>query len=323
MPYLIFTLGETGAGKTGLITETFKKLGVDTTDEPYVKILVDDLVEQKKSYKNNVKRIFDRIKTNKTNTTGSLGTIENVISELQSPTQQTLKDFEIAYRKARKLIACPMGPSTNKTIEDEVEAIQCNPADKEDSCIELGPNGYPKNCKTDLMLADAVTNKQHIVMETTGKYILSWLLDKKAEFGLRDYKIIMSWIFVNQGNLETRIKKRAIQQIKNFNRSTNSPAVRLPKMPSELCKPISIMKQLYDKYIITGIVDNLLIFSNNERIKQIGNVNQTTSLEDFQYFMTQVNQALGGCDDLTGGKLNRKTIKGNIKHKRTKKSKKV
>ena len=39
--------------------------------------------------------------------------------------------------------------------------------------------------------------------------------------------------------------------------------------------------------------------------------------------MTQVNQALGGCDDLTGGKLNRKTIKGNIKHKRTKKSKKV
>ena len=51
-PYIIITLGPTGSGKTKLIKETISYLGVKNN---YVKILIDDLIENNNKYKEKIK----------------------------------------------------------------------------------------------------------------------------------------------------------------------------------------------------------------------------------------------------------------------------
>ena len=58
-PYFIITAGATGSGKTGLINKTMEYLNI--SDQPYEKILVDDLIENDINYKNKVKKIIDYV----------------------------------------------------------------------------------------------------------------------------------------------------------------------------------------------------------------------------------------------------------------------
>ena len=58
-PYLVITCGNTGSGKTRLMEETLKFLGI--SNEPYVKILIDDIVENNLIYKREVKKIISKI----------------------------------------------------------------------------------------------------------------------------------------------------------------------------------------------------------------------------------------------------------------------
>jgi Ni2+-binding GTPase involved in maturation of urease and hydrogenase len=58
-PYFIITSGATGSGKTKLITEVMKYLNIET--KPFIKILVDDLVENDDKYKCKVSEIINSV----------------------------------------------------------------------------------------------------------------------------------------------------------------------------------------------------------------------------------------------------------------------
>ena len=60
--FFIITVGATGSGKTGLINKTMEYLGIQTQE--YVKILVDDLVENDPKYKASIMQIIDKVINN-------------------------------------------------------------------------------------------------------------------------------------------------------------------------------------------------------------------------------------------------------------------
>ena len=73
-------------------------------------------------------------------------------------------------------------------------------------------------------------------------------------------------------------------------------------------------------YILTGIVNKMLLYQNNIKIKLIGEVKKTTSFEEFVSYLSNINNALNNIYSLimSGGnrkksKKSRKSRKNNIK----------
>lgn len=236
-----------------------------------------------------------------------------MIKELQNPSESTLEDFEIAYRKARKLIACPMPPSKNPKIDSIVNSVKCDESNNQDVCMILGPDKYPTNCKTDTDMMNAIANNHNVIMESTGKSIPSWFLNARDKFLTPNYKIIISWIFVNQPTLENRISRRAISQIKEFNMNpVGYPAVRLPKKPSELCNAIKLLGTLYSDYILKNKLDSLLLWNNNIKLELNCQITSNTDAASFEKCINGVKLTLEQC----GGSSSRISNKRNITKKR-------
>ena len=265
-PYLIITAGNTGSGKTSLILETLQYIGID--NEPYVKILVDDLVENDSKYKAMVIAIINKI--------SELSLLENRPEEYyyNNPSTELYKSFSDAYFNTRNEFGC-LGSELN--------------------CNDL-------NMKN---LTDAVKSRHNIIFEFTGQYIPAWLLS--TDILGSSYNIVFSCSVVTIENLFFRNTSRAIKSVNMFKQDyTNNPAPRLPNVSKpELTKNVknfrSILSRLYTFCILSHSeqvcgnrkINKLLVFDNNgERMRLIFDSN-ISSQTDFEL----INSSFGILED--------------------------
>ena len=250
--YMIITCGPTGSGKTGLIYETLNHLGIDESivkdDKRYMKILVDDLIENDHGYKEKIKDIIHEIDNECSRACLDDKCIDKCEKKIfEHPTEELFSKFEKAYFYARRH-GCGIG--CDEVNDDILRKIK-------------------KNKKLEV-----------VIFETTGTYIPKWLLT--TEYIPKSYKIIYSYSLVNLKNLMKRNKTRAFKSIQEFKKDNTQPAPRLPNVSKErFTKNIgliqSVLVELYHKCIVdrhidqcgNHKIDRLLIFDNNIKHKLI------------------------------------------------------
>ena len=271
-PYFIVTAGATGSGKTLLITETMKYLGID--EENFVKILIDDLVENDDKYKSKIIEIYESIKEECEKNVIKNSNCEEL--EYNNPNPELYKKFSDAYFETRN------------TLSEYVRSdcrTNCN--------IKLSFNDL-----NDQNLKNAVRENKHIVFEFTGSYIPDWLLN--PSWITEKYNVVFTYSLVTLDNLVQRNKSRAYKAMTEFQTDHNKPAPRLPDVSKENFKIIvsniySILIKLYDLCIVNydtnkqicgeKKINQLLIFDNNgTSLKNIYNskTSQIFTIEDFK-----------------------------------------
>ena len=180
--YFIITAGPTGSGKSSLIIETLKQLKIE--NEPYEKILVDDLVENDDKYKDRVNKIISDTEEECYYDINKLSCEKN---KYENPNQKLLDAFKNAYFTTRQ----------------------------EPGCLNNQEN---KSC--DVINDDKIKNtkNKHIIFEFTGSYIPTWLLN--LNWIHVNYKIIFTYSLVHLNKLIERNKSRAFKAIEEFKHDT-------------------------------------------------------------------------------------------------------
>ncbi len=241
MPFLIITAGPTGSGKSLLIEETFKHvLGRVPLYETF---LVDDLIENSIEYKKEIDKIINEYNCKESQDDGKCN--------LNRPTEDLINAFKQAYFKIRKQPGCAQN-KTNLT------------------CDELN----------DERMNLALQNSKNVVIETTGSYIPSWILN--LNYDKKQYKVIFAYTIVSFDVLLSRNSTRALRAMKRYLTNPTESAPRLIDIRrNTFCSIVnSIFKTLVslrnscllneftddskcgdiNKYNI----DNLLIFDNSK-----------------------------------------------------------
>lgn len=264
-PYIIVTLGPTGSGKTSLISETISYLNLEPD---YVKILIDDLVENNRVYKQEVLSIIKGV-LSKCKEEGKY--CKNAECDecdtsyyYLNPTDELLEKFSEAYFSTRR------GPN----------CVQ----DSEHPCDKIIND----------RLNRAIYSNQNIVFETTGGYIPTWLLS--SPFISSRYQIIFTYSIVQFDKLIKRNIDRTIKAIDAFFNDQTRPGPRLPDVRHHrFKKTVSVIKDvllnLYDKCIISfddGIcgtekIDTLLIFDNSGEKMKLAFDSNSDRLSDAEF----------------------------------------
>ena len=196
--YFIITAGPTGSGKSSLIIETLKQLKIQ--NEPYEKILVDELIENNIKYKNIVSDIISKTEEE---CIYDINTLQCEKNKYENPSKNLLDAFKNAYFTIRKQPGCI---NDNRTCDDIND-------------------GKIKN-----------TNNKHIIFEFTGSYIPTWLLN--FEWIHSNYQVIFTYSLVNLNKLIERNKSRAFNAIEEFKIDNKKPAPRLPDISINTFQPI-------------------------------------------------------------------------------------
>ena len=264
-PYLIITAGNTGSGKTSLIKETLRYLGID--DQPYVKILIDDLVENDCKYKIMVIQIINKIIELSRN---ERKTEREYYTE---PSDELYEAFSNSYFKVRNEPGC---------LGTEL------------SCDDLNN----KN------LNEAIRDRKNIIFEFTGQYIPTWLL--KLEMLGDIYNVVFSCSVVNLKNLLERNTSRAFTAVQDFKEDYGKPAPRLPnvsrpKLISNVSQFKRILNQIYSNCITSYSVEicgskrinKLLVFDNNGSRMSLIFDSDISSQTDFE----SINSSFGNLDE--------------------------
>lgn len=245
LPYIIVTLGPTGAGKSTLIGKTIAYLELDKN---YTKILVDDLVENNDKYKSRVREIIlsleKRCKTKNKNC--------DISNYYLNPDEELITAFNTAYYDVRQGNGCL--PESNLTCDTQNDAL----------------------------LKRAIADNKNIVLELTGQTIPNWLL--KAPFITAGYNVIFSYVLVKFDILLVRNTQRTLNSVKKFmnNNIGSVPGPRLPEIRLTKFKEIvySIKSTLLDLYSScikshtpekcgSTRINRLLIFDNNGKEMQL------------------------------------------------------
>jgi hypothetical protein len=301
--YFIVTVGPTGSGKTGLVKETIKKLGLPENSE-YTNFLIDDVIENDIDYKNAVKKIIAGIEDNCVNESSSC--LEN---SFNAPTPELYEQFAHAYYDVRKGNPDVSGESQGcKTMRSEGN-----------NCEEILDNRL-KNIAT--------SQPSIVVFEFTGRYIPKWLFDRT--FIPEGYQVVISYSLVTIANLVGRNQSRAYKGILQFksNPDTN-PAPRLPNVSEEVFRGLVIeikntLIDLYESCIKSRQekcgpvqIDRLFIFDNNGT-SYITIYDSNKAIEDPK-LLQKIDSSFGLGAKSTGGKKRKSYRK---KSKRSKRSKK-
>jgi hypothetical protein len=246
--YIIITCGVTGSGKSGLITETLKLLGL--ANEKYYKFLIDDLAEKDDRYKNNINQIINNIciECNRMdcNEKRTLSDCEKKI--YNNPNEEILRQFEESYKLAR--------------FEKFFDNKNLNEINDEKLIEQLG----------------VVEDTNIIILETTGKSIPMWLLEN-IQFNITGYTIVFSYIFVNLDNLVKRNKSRAIFSIENYINNKDLPAPRLPDVSKEILKKNKfLVKKSFDEILKKCITKKIDCGNNEIRLLAFNNDGDTMKL---------------------------------------------
>ena len=279
LPYFIITAGATGSGKTQLITETMKHLGIER--EQFVKILIDDLVENDDKYKLKIIEIYKSIKEECDKDVNKDSKCEEF--KYNNPNPELYKKFSDAYFETRN-------------------AIRCEPQKCQSNCNNL----LSFNQLNDQNLKNAVKENKHIVFEFTGSYIPDWLLN--PSWITEKYNVVIAYSLVTLDNLVQRNKSRAYKAMKEFQTDHNKPAPRLPDVSKEKFKLIvsniyDVLINLYDLCIVNydnnkekcgqKKINQLLIFDNNgSSMKSIYNSTKVPILK-IDEFKKLIDQSFG------------------------------
>jgi polyhydroxyalkanoate synthesis regulator phasin len=318
-PYIIITLGATGSGKSTLINETISYLKLE---ENYVKILVDDLVENNKLFKEKISSIIldilEQCKKERRFCLDEECKECNTSNYYEEPSEELLKKFNDAYFTVRKTPNC---------VNDSI--LNCDKYNDE-------------------KLRKAIEERKNIILETTGLNIPNWLLSEPFINENTDYTVIFAYSLVNFDKLIERNKKRVIKSIKEFqnNKTKKKPAPRLPDIkPETFRKTVNEIRKtllkLFNNCIKSHIqdicgsknIDQLLIFDNNEtEMKLVFDSNNSSENNKSELAFTfMINKLFNLQIPIKGGrklsnhrklskKTNKKTKKIINKHKLSKKN---
>jgi len=252
MPYFIITAGATGAGKTSLIEKTMDHLGLQ---EDVVKILIDDLVEQNATYKKKIFSILDDIRRECKHQPKCIRTTVNELSD------DMLTKFGNAYFETRK-------------------GSYCVPA-REETCDQLN----------DTNLKEAVRDRKHVVFETQGKEIPTWLLN--PDWIPEDYTVVMTFSLVTFDRLLERNTRRVRSNMLRFYIDQRGPAPRLPEIRA---KPfITVLNSIHKTLLTlypqciqsmhpecgTRKINHLLLFDNNHKMTLLFDSQEEVSFDAF------------------------------------------
>ena len=252
MPYFIITAGATGAGKTSLIEKTMQHLGLH---DDYVTILIDDLVEQNAVYKKKIFAILDDIRRECLHQPKC---IRNTVDELSD---DMLTKFGKAYFETRKGPYCV--------------------SSREETCDQLN----------DTNLKEAVRDGKHVVFETQGKDIPTWLLH--PDWIPEDYTIVMTFSLVTVDRLLERNTRRVRNNMLRFYVNQKGPAPRLPEIRP---KPFTMVLKSIHKTLLTLYprciqsmhpecgtrkINHLFLFDNNHHMKLIFDSQENVSFDEF------------------------------------------
>lgn len=184
LPILIITAGATGSGKSKLIKETFKDiLGYISK---YKTFLVDALVENDDKYKEYINEIFEVYECEPP--------FESEACDAINPTNALMTEFKTAYFKVRNQPGC---------INND-ENLNCN---------QLNDRNIKK----------ALDKNQNIVIETTGTYIPTWVLN----LNISNYCVVFAYSVVLFEVLLERNAKRAYRSFTAYYNNRSLPAPRL------------------------------------------------------------------------------------------------
>lgn len=289
-PYLLIVAGPTGSGKGSLPTKVQKYLKLSNNT---VNVIIDDLVEENKYYKEQVKKFIESKKDK-----GE--TDEEIIKLFTNPNEELLKTFNTFYYTAREKTNC----ITGKLLNDKNNM----------SCDSIN----------DKKLKDAFKKKSNIVFETAGLHWPVWLFEMSPI--IKEYDIIMAYSIVELCELLKRNITRALTTIRGFIPEFKGKAPRLPDIKQD--RYVANLKIIVDTFKKRNIKCSdkslcirFIIFDNNTSTSKL--------LYNSNIHKTKVgNNAINGykietdtkCSvDVTSGGNNTIGIKGinNILKKKT------
>lgn len=190
-PFVIFTTGPTGSGKSGLVRKTIQRLYPSIPVPDYESFILDDIIEKNEMYKQLINAILDKYDCRISIDSGS-------ICDIQNPSQELIKEINDAYWKIRQ------------------DKGYCGVAGE--SCDDLFNNQWKQ----------AVTEGKNIVIETTGRVIPWWFIKDFPALSGKQYNIIFTYAIASFDTLIQRNINRAMTNIKKFIDNGNSNAPRLP-----------------------------------------------------------------------------------------------
>ena len=190
-PFVIFTTGPTGSGKSGLVRKTIQRLYPSIPVPDYESFILDDLIEKNDTYKQLINDILDKYDCRTSIDLGSR-------CDIQNPSQELIAEINNAYWKIR------------------LEKGHCG--DVSESCDDLFNNQWMR----------AVTEGKNIVIETTGRVIPWWFIKDFNALSGKQYNIIFTYAIASFDTLIQRNVARAMTNMKQFIDDGTHNAPRLP-----------------------------------------------------------------------------------------------
>ena len=232
-PIMIITAGPTGSGKSQLLEKTLDVIYKSSElMQSFERLSMDDYVQDSECYKSKVDRI--------------LKMYENTGRNLNNPSKLLLKQMSDAYFNIRNKGPCT-GPCNNKSIP---------------GCDDI----------YDSDLNDIISSSKNVVIETTGKMVPIWYLEKlveKSKFG--EYNVIFAYSLVEFEALRRRNISRSKTQIKSFIKDyMNKPAPRFPDISTEIFK--NATKEIIDVLLL---IRNECMAKPTPRLEQCGQINNS------------------------------------------------
>lgn len=302
-PFVIITVGPTGAGKTGLVNETITHCGLNNNPSPRV-FLVDDLVVNNPEYKDAVSKIIAKYKM----------TNDTVVTQMTNP--EVIAEFNAAYWKVRKSEGCVKDDPktcddfTDSQMKDAIEA-------KQSFVLEITGSSIPKWFLDRGWLGDD-PNLYNVFVSCVLVSSLDTLITRNMSRFKQAFKLFMS-------------------------DTINNPAPRLPNITKETFNEsiLTIKKTVNDMYSECILsqneskcgnesIDRLLVFSNDESMKlEFDSIqHQPTNFDDVIKRLYPSNQS-GGRRRRTQKRrrfhkrFNTKKMRKSIKNKRIRKHPKM
>jgi hypothetical protein len=190
-PFVIFTTGPTGSGKSGLVRKTIQRLYPSIPVPDYESFILDDLIEKNDTYKQLINEILDKYDCRTSIDVGSR-------CDIQNPSQELIKEMNDAYWKIRHYKG------------------YCGVVNE--SCDDLFNKQWMQ----------AVTEGKNIVIETTGRVIPWWFIKDFHALSGKQYNVIFTYAIASFDILIQRNIARAMTNTKQFIDDGSRNAPRLP-----------------------------------------------------------------------------------------------
>lgn len=288
-PFVIITVGPTGAGKTGLVNETIKHCELNSNPSPRV-FLVDDLVVNNPKYKEEVSGIIS--------TKGiTTATVEDLMTQ-----PDIIKAFNDAYFRVRNSADCVKDDPKNCNEFNDSEMMKAIKA-KQSFVLEITGSSIPK------WFLDR-----------------GWLGGDTESYDVFVSCVLVSSLNTLIERNKSRFKQSFLLFTSD---PTNNPAPRLPNITQRefndsIVNITKTVTDMYNKCVLPGKykqdeskcgnenIDQLLVFSNNNEGMKL---EFDSKLPDSKLNFQEVIDSLYQSTIVAGGRR-RKTQKRRKFHKR-------